>query len=251
VVYADALVGSPSPSRRRRAAGEGGPFFEVRASLEIVGRNGAAQDGRKRTQDLLDWLLRNGRREQLCAEVAASSGAPRELVEDALQEVCERAAATDKCRGSSEGEVYKWLLTATVHRVGKLLGRAHRRREVLVDPDGALLERLGAGDGADVEVLEREREREVAELVRTAIEPLTERQRQQPRGHGRRRLLLARGSRRRVPAFGEERVLSDAEPAARSGANGVLEFRPFGCRLNGGATCLPRDRSPPDRPRTR
>ena len=142
-----------------------------------MGRNGAAPDGRQRTQELLDWLLRNGKREQLCAEVAAISGAPRELVEDALQEVCERAAATDKCHGTSEGEVYKWLLTSTLHRVGKLLGRAHRRREVLVDPDGALLERLGAIPGADVEVLEREREREVGELVRTAIEPLNERQR--------------------------------------------------------------------------
>jgi hypothetical protein len=30
------------------------------------------------------------------------------------------------------------------------------------------------------------------------------------------------------PACGEGRVLSDAEPDTRSGANGVLEFRPFG-----------------------
>jgi RNA polymerase sigma factor (sigma-70 family) len=183
--HSDALAGSPGPSRRRRVAGEGGPFFEVRASLEIVGRNGAAPDGRQRAQELLDWLLRNGRREQLCAEVAAISGAPRELVEDALQEVCEHAAAADKCQGTSAGEVYNWLLTATLHRVGKLLGRAHRRREVLVDPDGGLLERLGAGDGADVEVLERERERELRELVRTAIEALNERQRQVAALHSR------------------------------------------------------------------
>jgi hypothetical protein len=143
-----------------------------------VGRNGAAPDGRQRAQELLDWLLRNGRRERLCAEVAAISGAPRELVEDALQEACERAAATDRCRGTSEGEVYNWLLTATLHRVGKLLGRSHRRHEVLVDPlEAEDSEPLGASAGADVEVLERERERELAELARTVVERLDERQR--------------------------------------------------------------------------
>jgi DNA-directed RNA polymerase specialized sigma24 family protein len=109
--------------------------------------------------------------------VAAISGAPRELVEDALQEACERAAATDKCRGTSEGEVYNWLLTATVHRVSRLLGRAHRRHEVLVDSDDELLEPLRASAGADVEVLKRERERELAELARTIVEQLDERQR--------------------------------------------------------------------------
>jgi DNA-binding CsgD family transcriptional regulator len=144
-----------------------------------VGRIGAAPDPRQRTQELLDWLLRNGRRERLCAEVAAISGAPHELVEDALQEVCERAAATTKCRGTSEGEVYNWLLTATVNRVSRLLGRAHHRHEVLVDRvDGEYCEPLRASAGADVEVLEHERERELGELARTVVEQLDERQRQ-------------------------------------------------------------------------
>jgi hypothetical protein len=92
----------------------------------------------------------------------------------------------------------------------------------------------------------------VADRRRTGTRTLASR-REQVRG-ARRRLhagcLLRRPHQR--PALGEERVLSDAEPDTRSGANGVLEFRPFGCRLNGGATCLPRDRSPPDqRPWTR
>jgi DNA-directed RNA polymerase specialized sigma24 family protein len=151
-----------------------------------VGRIDAAPGRRQRTRELLDWLLRNGRRERLCAEVAAMSGAPHELVEDALQDVCERAAATDKCRGASEGEVYNWLLTATLHRVGKLLDRSHRRHEVLIDRvDGEQSEPLGASAGADAEVLERERERELAELARTVVEQLDERQRQVAALHSR------------------------------------------------------------------
>ena len=98
-----------------------------------MGRSRAASvPGSQRTQEVLAWLLRNGRREQLCAKVAATSGAPYTLVEDAFQEVCHVAATTEKCRGESEG-VFNWLLVATLRKVGKLRGRAYYRHEIPVD----------------------------------------------------------------------------------------------------------------------
>ncbi|MBA3262723.1 MAG: hypothetical protein H0T69_09710, partial [Thermoleophilaceae bacterium] len=49
-----------------------------------MGRISAASDpGRQRTDELLDWLLRNGRREEICTTVGSATGAPHELVEDA------------------------------------------------------------------------------------------------------------------------------------------------------------------------
>jgi DNA-directed RNA polymerase specialized sigma24 family protein len=109
--------------------------------------------------------------------VASISGAPHALVEDALQEVCLLAVTTGKCRGRSEGEVYKWLRRATLRRVKKLLERAHRRHEILVDWRGREPERAQASEGADVEVLAREKGRELAELTRTVFAGLSERQR--------------------------------------------------------------------------
>src|SRR5919109_2600011 len=128
-------------------------------------------------EELLEAALRNGWRERLCAEVAAVSGAPQ-LVEDALQDVCERTVFTDKCRAENERQVWLWLWVVTLHHIRELRDRAQQRREVAVDPDSALLERLGTSDGADVEVLERERQRELGELVRTAVKGLNERQQQ-------------------------------------------------------------------------
>src|SRR5918994_7435829 len=143
----------------------------------MVGRSGKAPDRRRGPQELLEWLLRNGRREKLCDEVATISGAPHALVEDALQEVCELATTTRKCRGRSEGEVYNWLRRATLRRVKKLLDRAHLRREVLVDWDAVEGELAPAREGADVEVIGLERQREQAELARTVLASLSERQR--------------------------------------------------------------------------
>jgi DNA-directed RNA polymerase specialized sigma24 family protein len=126
---------------------------------------------------LLAWLLRNGRREKLCNEVAGISGAPAGLVEDALQDVCLLAATTHKCRGHSEGEVYNWLKRATLRRVRRLVDRAHLRREVLVDWDAVESELAPAREGADVELIELERQREQAELAHTVMASLNERQR--------------------------------------------------------------------------
>jgi RNA polymerase sigma factor (sigma-70 family) len=127
--------------------------------------------------ELLAWLLRNGRHEKLCNEVARISGAPHGLVEDALQDVCLLAATTRRCRGRSEGEVYNWLKQTTLRRVRRLLDRAHLRHEVLVDSSVVESELAPARGGADVELIERERQREQADLARTVLASLNERQR--------------------------------------------------------------------------
>jgi RNA polymerase sigma factor (sigma-70 family) len=143
-----------------------------------VGRNGTApRPAQQAPHELLAWLLRNGRREKLCNEVARISGAPHGLVEDALQDVCLLAATTRKCRGRSEGEVYNWLKRTTLRRVKRLLERAHLRHEVLVDWSAVESELAPAGDGADVELIERERQREQADLANTVLDSLNERQR--------------------------------------------------------------------------
>jgi hypothetical protein len=158
--------------------GEGGPIFGLGGSLGVVGRNGTApRPGQLPPHELLAWLLRNGRRERLCNEVAGISGAPAGLVEDALQDVCLLAATRRKCRGRSEGEIYNWLKRTTLRRVGRLLERAHLRYEVLVDWSAVESELAPAREGADVELIERERQREQAELARTVLASLNERQR--------------------------------------------------------------------------
>jgi DNA-directed RNA polymerase specialized sigma24 family protein len=137
----------------------------------------APRPAAREPHELVAWLLRNGRREKLCNEVAGISGAPAGLVEDALQDVCLLAATTRKCRGRSEGEVYNWLKRATLRRVKRLLERAHLRHEVLVDWSTVTSELAPASEGADVELIEREREREQADLARTVLASLNERQR--------------------------------------------------------------------------
>src|SRR5215207_3023888 len=133
------VLGRPAPAAGLVGQrGEGGPVSGLRASLGVVGRSGTLpRPGQQAPQELLAWLLRNGRREKLCNPVAGISGAPAGLVEDALQDVCLLAATTHKCRGHSEGEVYNWLKRTTLRRVRRLLDRAHLRREVLVDWDAA------------------------------------------------------------------------------------------------------------------
>jgi DNA-binding CsgD family transcriptional regulator len=143
-----------------------------------VGRNGtASRPGQQQPHELLAWLLRNGRRERLCNEVAGITGASTGVVEDALQDVCLLAATTRKCRGGSEGEVYNWLRQSTLWRVRRLLDRAHLRYEVLVDWRAVESELAPAREGADVELIERERQREQAELAQTVLASLNERQR--------------------------------------------------------------------------
>src|SRR5918996_1615154 len=161
-----------------RPAGRGGPIFGVGASLGVVGRSGTApRPGQQAPDELLAWLLRNGRRERLCNEVTGISGAPAGLVEDALQDVCLLAATKRKCRGRSEGEVYNWLKQSTLWRVRRLLDRAHLRYEVLVDWRAVESELASARAGADVELIERERQRQQAELAQTVLASLNERQR--------------------------------------------------------------------------
>jgi DNA-directed RNA polymerase specialized sigma subunit len=87
------------------------------------------------------------------------------------------AATTHKCRGHSEGEVYNWLKRATLRRVRRLVDRAHLRREVLVDWNAVESELAPSREGADVELIELERQREQAELAQTVLASLNERQR--------------------------------------------------------------------------
>lgn len=136
---------------------------------------GAAFDRRQRRQQPLEWLLRDGAREQICATVTRLTGAPPTLVEEAFQEACQ-LAASGKCRGDGTGQVYNWLLTTTLRGVKKLLERPHQRHELPVDwrecPDPR-----APVEAAEAEALARERERELAEIARTIVASLDERQR--------------------------------------------------------------------------
>jgi DNA-binding CsgD family transcriptional regulator len=143
----------------------------------MAGNGTAPGPAQQAPQDPLAWPLRNGRHEKLCNEVARISGAPYGLVEDALQDVCLLAARTRKCHGRSEGEVYNWLKRATRRRVKRLLERAHLRHEVLVDWSAVNSKLAPAGEPADVELIERERQCEQAELARTVLASLNERER--------------------------------------------------------------------------
>ena len=195
------------------------------ASLGIVGRTAASAPGHQHTHKVLEWLLRNGRREEICATVARTTGAPRDLVEDALQDVCR--VATTKCRGETRGEVYNWLLKATLRRVAKLRGRSHQRYELLVDPSDDHPAFARASDGPDVEVLERERERELAAVASTVVAQLTERQRRVAALHSRhmpRREIAKRlgTSERRVKHLKEE-TFARARSALVEAAGGGCE----------------------------
>lgn len=150
----------------------------------MAGNGIAPRPAEQAPQELLAWLLRNGRQQKLCNEVARISGAPHGLVEDAPQDVCLLAATTRKCRGRSEGEVYNWLKRATLRRVRRLLERAHLRYEVLVDWSAVESELAPAGEGADVKLIERERQREQAELARTVLASLNERELKNAAGGG-------------------------------------------------------------------
>jgi RNA polymerase sigma factor (sigma-70 family) len=139
---------------------------------------GAAENfDRQRTQSLLEWLLRNGRREKLCAEVAKLTAAPHALVEDVLQEVCLKASRRGDCRGQSPGEVYNWLRSATLNRVRDELKAGFERHELLVDWSGEQRQPDDTSAGADAEVLDREKRQELGELVATVLAELSERQR--------------------------------------------------------------------------
>src|SRR5205814_1404005 len=118
-------------------------------------------DRRHCTQEQLERVLRGDERARLCATVADISGAPVSVIDDALQDVSQLAAA-GKCEGITDGQVFQWLVTATLRRVAKLLDRAHVRRELLVDwRELEEEDPRGRGDPAEVEVLAEEREREL------------------------------------------------------------------------------------------
>jgi RNA polymerase sigma factor (sigma-70 family) len=166
--------GRPAPQRRRWG---GGSLFRLAPSLEVVATSAAENFDRQRIQSLLEWLLRNGRREKLCAEVAQLTAAPHALVEDVFQEVCLKASRRGDCRGESPGEVYSWLRTATLNRVRDELKGGFERYELLVDWRDEQRQPHDSGAGADAEVLDREKRHELGELVETALAELNERQR--------------------------------------------------------------------------
>lgn len=145
----------------------------------------AASDPGHSTQEHLERLLCGDGRARLCATVANISRAPLPVIDDAVQEVSQRALA-GKCSGTSEGEVFRWLVTATLRRVAKLIERAHARREVPVDWH-RWDDPREPSEAAEVEVLARERERELEELARTVVAALDERERRAMALHSRSR----------------------------------------------------------------
>jgi RNA polymerase sigma factor (sigma-70 family) len=156
---------------------EGGSLSGLGPSLRVVATSAAENFDPRRSRSLLEWLLRNGRREKLCAEVAKLTAAPHALVEDVFQEVCLRASCNGGCHGQSPGEVYNWLRTATLRRVREQLNTGWRRRELPVDWAAEQRQPRDTTAGVDAEVLDRERQRELAELVKTALAELDEPQR--------------------------------------------------------------------------
>jgi RNA polymerase sigma factor (sigma-70 family) len=139
---------------------------------------GALSPTPEQPRELLRQLLESGRGEELRGKLAGITGAPPELVEEAFQEACERAALPGRCRGASEDQVYQWLWHVTGTRLGKLRERANQRHELLVDWTTTDEEDEPCGaQGADVEVLRREKDREVNELARLALAHLSKPQR--------------------------------------------------------------------------
>jgi RNA polymerase sigma factor (sigma-70 family) len=130
-----------------------------------------------RPQELLQQLLENGRGDRLRSELAGATGAEPELVEEALQDACARAVTPGCCRGTSEGEVYTWLRSVALSRIRDRREHARHRHELLVAWASDGPDEPAGEPGADVEVLRREKERELDELAKLAVRHMTERQR--------------------------------------------------------------------------
>ena len=129
-----------------------------------------------RPPQLVERLLKDGRGDLLRSELSSATGAEPELVEEALQDACERAVAPGRCRGGSEGEMYAWLRTVALHRVRDLREHARHRHEVLTGWLNEADEPVG-DPGADQALLRREKEQELGRLARVAVSHMTERQR--------------------------------------------------------------------------
>jgi DNA-directed RNA polymerase specialized sigma24 family protein len=129
----------------------------------------------RRPQELLGWLMANGRREVLCSDLCRSTGAPRPVVEDALQDACLLASRPGGCRGVSEGEVFNYLRAATLRKLRDQERLAHHYRELPVGVKPREGDSLA--DAAETEVFKRERQRELNELARLAVGELTDPQR--------------------------------------------------------------------------
>jgi DNA-directed RNA polymerase specialized sigma24 family protein len=138
------------------AGGAGGRFTETHPELPPRQR----VTGRFRLR-LLEWLLRNGRPEKLCAGVARLTAAPHALVEDVFQEVCLKASRRGGCHGQSPGEVYNWLRRGTLNRVRDELKAGFERHELLVDWSDEQRQPHHTSAGADAEVLDREKRHEL------------------------------------------------------------------------------------------
>jgi RNA polymerase sigma factor (sigma-70 family) len=174
----------------------------------------------------LAWLLRNGRRERLCRELGALTGAPAGLVEDAVQEACLLAATPGRCRGASEGEVFNWLRATTLSKIRDLRRRAHERHEIPVglaaSPRG-----IAFAAAAERQVLDRERELELLELARLAIARMTGRERQVVMLHSRR--LRGREIARQL-GTSERRVKRLKEHAYERARTTLVEAAGGGCQ---------------------
>src|SRR5919106_2982865 len=130
-----------------------------------------------RPQEFLQQLLENGRGDRLRSELAGATGAEPELVEEALQDACARALTPGCCRGTSEGEVYTWLRSVALSRIRDRREHARHRHELLVAWASDGPDEPAGEPGADVEVLRREKERELDELAKLAVKHMTEGQR--------------------------------------------------------------------------
>ena len=98
-------------------------------------------------------------------------------MEEALQDACARAVTPGCCRGTSEGEVYTWLRSVALSRIRDRREHARHRHELLVAWASDGPDEPAGEQGADVEVLRREKERELDELAKLAVTHMTERQR--------------------------------------------------------------------------
>jgi RNA polymerase sigma factor (sigma-70 family) len=177
------------------------------------------------TQDLLAWLLRNGRRAWLCRELQALTGAPPALVEDALQEACLLAATPGRCRGTSEGEVFIWLRATALSKVRDLRRSAYQRHEMPVGLACSGRE-VAVAAAVEREVIDRERERELLELASVAIAGMTSREREVVALHSQR--IRGREIARRL-GTSERRVKRLKERAYNRARTTLVEAAGGGC----------------------
>ena len=155
---------------------KGGATFPSQPSLGVVGES-APSPAPETTVALVEYIARGEPAARLRAQVAQwHPEATLDQVEDAFQEAC--LLAVRRARGRSEGEIFTWIRTTTTRKVSEIV--AARRREQLA---GATVGDLEAGNAGAVdgppedELIKREDQADLAQLMAAVLERLSERQR--------------------------------------------------------------------------